>query len=256
HQQNRLGVGHAIWMAKDVIKDADELFIILGDTIYDTELSHFLNVEGSYVGVKKVDKPGDFGVAEIGDNGQVKKVVEKPRIPMSNMALVGLYKIKEVSKLVSCLSHLVEEDIRTNDEYQLTDALMMMIKDGVILNTLTINNWYDCGKKDVLLETNAMLLKKENFASKNLPPYQNSIVIPPVSIGKNCTIKNSIVGPNVTIADNAVIRHAIVSDSIIGNYAKIEEIVLRHSVVGNDASLKGLRQSLNIGDNTEIDFSN
>ncbi len=254
-QENRLGLGHAIWTARKKLKGVDEIFIILGDTIYETELSKFLSLENSCVGVKKVNAPGDFGVAELNDNGQVIRMVEKPKIPKSNLALVGLYKIKEVEILLSCLDEIISNDIRTNDEYQLTDALMMMIKKGVNFIPLTINNWYDCGKKDVLLETNSMLLKKEGFVSSDLPPYYNTIIIHPVAIGKNCKISSSIIGPHVTIGENTVINHSVVSNSIIGNFAKIEEIVLRKSVVGNDASIKGMRQSLNIGDNTEIDFS-
>ncbi len=255
-QENRLGLGHAIWTARKTLKKVDEVFIILGDTIYDTDLSKFLDLENSSVGVKKVDVPGDFGVAEINEENRVIKMVEKPKIPKSNLALVGLYKINEVDVLIESLEHLISNDIRTNDEYQLTDALMMMIEKGVDFSALTINNWYDCGKKDVLLETNSMLLKKDGYVSSDLPSYYNTIIIHPVAIGENCKISSSIIGPHVTIGDNTVINHSIVSDSIIGNYAKIEEIVLRESVVGNDASIKGIRQSLNIGDNTEIDFSN
>ncbi len=254
-QDNRLGLGHAIWTARETLKGVDEIFIILGDTIYDTDLVRFLNSEHSCVGVKKVDTPREFGVAEINDAGQVVKMVEKPKIPKSNMALVGLYKIKEVDVLVQSLNQIISNDLRTNEEYQLTDALMMMIDNGVGFSPVTINNWYDCGKKEVLLETNSMLLKKEGFVTSDLPSYYNTIIIHPVAIGKNCKISSSIIGPHVTIGDNTVINHSVVSDSIIGNYAKIEEIVLKESVVGNDASIKGMRQSLNIGDNTEIDFS-
>jgi glucose-1-phosphate thymidylyltransferase len=255
YQEKRLGLGHAIWTARHTFKGVDELFIILGDTIYDTELDKFLEREESCIGIKKVATPGEFGVAEMDDEWRIVRLVEKPRIPKSNMALVGLYKIHEVPLLVSALNHVISEDLRTNDEYQLTDALMVMLQQGAVFTPVTINSWYDCGKKDVLLETNSILLKKEGFATSHLPAYDNTIIIPPISVGENCRISNSIIGPHVTIGDNTVINHAIVSDSIIGNYAKIEQIVLNHSVVGNDASIKGFQQSLNIGDNTEIDFS-
>ncbi len=253
-QENRLGLGHAIWTARKSLVGVDELFIILGDTIYDTDLNHFIHTETSCVGVRRVDNPREFGVAELSE-GKVTRMVEKPKIPKSNMALVGLYKIREVNILLESLEHLVSNDIRTNDEYQLTDALMRMIEQGVDFTPITINNWYDCGKKEVLLNTNAMLLKKEGFASEDLGSNFDTIIIHPVAIGKNCDISNSIIGPHVTIGDNTIISHSVVSESIIGNYAKIEEIVLKESVIGNDTSIKGFRQSLNIGDNTEIDFS-
>ncbi len=255
HQENRLGLGHAIWMAKESLREADELFIILGDTIYDTDLSPFLSLENSCVGIKKVDIPSEFGIAEINEKREVIRMVEKPKIPKSNQALVGLYKIKEIDVLLEALDYIVTNDYRTNDEYQLTDALMMMVEKGVIFHSITINNWYDCGKKEVLLETNLMLLNKAGFVSSNIPEYYNTIVIHPVAIGKDCDISNSIIGPHVTIGEHTTINDSVISDSIIGNYAKIEEIVLKKSVIGNDTSIKGFRHSLNIGDNTEIDFS-
>ena len=99
------------------------------------------------------------------------------------------------------------------------------------------------------------MLDKEGYASTNLPAYHNSIIIHPVSIGEGCQISNSIIGPHVTVANNAHINYSIVKDSIIGSFSTIEEAVLRQSIVGSDAAIKGLSQSLNIGDNTEIDFS-
>ena len=130
-----------------------------------------------------------------------------------------------------------------------------MVEQGVSFTTFEVDNWYDCGKKDILLDTNAMLLKRQGNATEDHPSYENSIIVPPVSIGKDCKIRNSIIGPNVCIGDNCELDHAIVSNSIIGSYAHIAEAVLQKSSIGSDASIKGLSLSLNIGDNTEIDFS-
>jgi dTDP-glucose pyrophosphorylase len=254
-QNSREGSAHAIWTAKDAIGDTEEIFIFFGDTIVDVDLKKFIDQPNSSVGVMKVQDPREFGVVEQGEDGFLKKVVEKPNIPKSNLAMVGLYKIKEVSKLISVIQHNIDNRIQTHGEYQLTDALMGMIENDIKISAIPVNNWFDCGKKEVLLETNAMLLDKEGYASANLPPFDNTIIIDPVSIGSNCEISNSIIGPHVTIGDNVRIDYSIVKESIIGNYATIEEVVLQHSLVGSDAAIKGLRQSLNIGDNTEIDFS-
>ena len=132
---------------------------------------------------------------------------------------------------------------------------MRMIEKGIPFSAITVDNWFNCGKKEVLLETNAILLDREGYASNDLPNYDNSIIIHPVSIGEGCQISNSIIGPHATIGQNAVIANAIIKNSIIGNYAFIKEVILQKSVVGNDTAITGLRQSLNIGDNTEIDFS-
>ncbi len=254
-QEERNGLGHAIWTAQDAIKDASEVFIVLGDTIFDLDLDKMLQKSTSCLGVQKVEDPRNFGVVEYCDDGYVCKVIEKPRIPKSNMAMVGLYKIKEVQTLIDSIDYNIKNDIRTRNEFQLTDGLMRMIEQGVKFSTTNVNNWFDCGKKDILLETNAMLLDKEGFASVDLPPFDNTIIIHPVSIGKNCKLSNSIIGPHVTIGDNVKVDYSIIKESIIGNYASIEEVILTKSVVGNDAAIRGLSQSLNIGDNTEIDFS-
>jgi len=254
-QDSRQGLGHAIWMTKDIIKDADEIIIFLGDTILDLNLKAFMETPTSCLAVKRVEDPRNFGVIELGNDGYVEKVVEKPKIPKSNLAMVGLYKIKEVNALLVAMDELIASDNRTYGEFQLTDAIMTMIANGVKFSSMRVDNWFDCGKKEILLETNAQLLDKEGYASASLPDYDNTIIIHPVSIGKGCNIKNSIIGPHVTIGENVNINYAIVKDSIIGNYALIEEVILTQSIVGNDAAIKGLSQSLNIGDNTEIDFS-
>lgn len=254
-QNERLGLGHAVWSAREELADTEDIFIVLGDTIFDLDLSRMMAEPTSCLAIKRVDTPWEFGVAEISETGYVEKVVEKPKIPKSNMALVGLYKIKEVQGLLNAIKYNIDNNIRTVGEFQLTDGIMRMIEKGVKFRTVTVDNWFDCGKKEVLLETNTMLLKRKKYATQHIPKFEDAIIIPPVSLGKNCKIKHSIVGPNVAVGDNASIEFSIVKNSIIGNYAHLNEVVLHKSVVGADASIKGLSQSLNIGDNTEMDFS-
>ncbi len=254
-QSERLGSAHAVWTAKEFFQDADEVFIFFGDAIIDANFQQIVETPNSCLGVKKVRDPWEYGVVEFNRKGLVQRVVEKPKIPKSDMAMVGIYKIKEVPMLIDALDFNIANNLRTNGEFPLTDALMRMIEKGIKFNAFTVDNWFNCGKKEVLLETNALLLDKEGYASDDLPNFDNSIVIHPVSIGPDCEIVNSIIGPHVTIGSNAKIHNAIVMDSIIGNYVFIKEVILQKSVVGNDTAITGLRQSLNIGDNTEIDFS-
>jgi glucose-1-phosphate thymidylyltransferase len=256
YQEHREGSGHAIWSAREAIEDEDEIIIAFGDTIFDMDMTEMIECEHSCIGVKKVSDPREFGVADIDLKGFVQKMIEKPRIPRSNLAIVGLYKIKEVAALIKSVEDLIENDERTVGEIQLTDALQKMLGQGVVMKSVPVSNWFDCGRKEVLLETNAMLLSKPGYSSDafNLPEYENTIIIHPVSIGKDCEISNSIIGPHVSIGHNVTISHAIVKDSIIGNYAALSDVVLKKSVLGSDASIKGMNLSLNIGDNTEIDF--
>ncbi len=246
------GTGHAIWLAKEIIQD-DELLIVLGDTIADVNLTQLLQSETTTLCVKKVEDPRLFGVAELHTDGSIKKLIEKPTIPKSNLALVGIYRIKETAKLFEAIEYNIQHKITTQNEYHLTDALMRMIDQGVVMKTVDVDNWFDCGKKEILLDTNATLLKRLNYDTTKYT-FENTIIIPPVFIGKNCSIANSIIGPNVSVGDHATLNYAVIKDSIIGPYAQIEYTILDRSLIGNDAVFIGMKQSLNIGDSTEINF--
>ena len=179
---------------------------------------------------------------------------KKPAIPKSNMALVGVYKIKETGFLFSCIQKIIDADIKSYDEFNLTDALECMIQNGVKFQPFKVQNWFDCGKKETLLESNATLLKKFGGNVTEKHAFENTIIIPPVSIGEGCDIKNSVIGPNVAIGENSRLNHAIIKDSIIGSYSNLYEIVLNTSLIGSDAEVRGVSRSLNIGDNTAIDL--
>jgi glucose-1-phosphate thymidylyltransferase len=251
-QNERMGTGHAISLAKNIVGN-DEVIIVLGDTIAEYDLKEVLAAPCSMLGVKKVDDPRNFGVAEIDEEGKITRVVEKPAIPKSNMALVGIYKIKHSEMMFSCIEKQMEAGADFFD-LNLTDALECMIGLGEEFRSFKVSNWFDCGKKETLLESNAILLKKfgGNVFEEN--PFQNTIIIPPVSIGQGCVIKNSVIGPNVAIGDHTSLNHTIIKDSIIGSYSNLIEIVLNSSLIGNDAEVKGVSRHLNIGDNTAIDL--
>lgn len=252
-QNDRQGTGHAIEITKEIV-GADEVIIVLGDTIAEYNLAEMIEAPHSIIAIKKVDDPRNFGVAEVDEAGMITKLVEKPAIPKSNMALVGVYKIKESGILFECLTTIQDRKMRSYDDFNLTDALDCMLQHGVAFTALKVENWYDCGQKETLIASNAILLKKfgNNMASTCI--QNNTIIIPPVSIGEGCIIKNSVIGPNVSIGDNTVINHAIIKDSIIGAYSNLYEIVLNNSLIGSDAEVKGVSRNLNIGDNTAIDL--
>jgi len=253
YQNERQGTGHAIELTRTIVGE-DEVFVALGDTICEYDVQEVINSPYSMLGVKKVDDPRNFGVAEINEDGFIDHVVEKPAIPKSNMALVGLYKIKETHFLFQCLHHLFTQNIRSYGEYNLTDALDCMIKRGAQFKSFKVKSWFDCGKKESLLESNATLLKKFGGQIHESLQSENSIIIPPVSIGPGCVLKNAIIGPHVAIGADSNIQFSIIRDSIIGSFTNLFEVVLDNSLIGSDASVKGLSRSLNIGDNTEIDF--
>lgn len=258
-QEPRLGLAHAIYLCKSHFEGNESTPVIaLGDTIVDADLHALLAAEHSVVSVAEVDNPSAFGIAEVNEQGIATRLIEKPLIPKSNLALVGLYKIVEKQQLFEALSGIVEPVLskphNERQETHLTDALMVMVRQGVQIHTERVRSWYDCGEKSTLLETNRTLLKKANYPAPH-EKYPGSVLVPPVYIPEHCTIEHSIVGPNVALGEHTRIAGSIVEDTIVGDYSTLESMVLRHSVVGNDTTLRGRWQSINIGDNTEIDFN-
>lgn len=256
HQNDRKGTGHAIYLTADVVGDS-EVLIVYGDTICDYNLQEILGNPHSVVGVKRVDDPRNFGVAEIDKDNKILKVAEKPTIPKSNMAMVGIYKINETRLMYEVLARELEKDSAIDGEYHFTTIMQEMIKSGIVFDAYKMNHWFDCGRKETLLETNKTLLKKMYEEKKEMVlPEQliNTVIIPPVNIGKGCVIRDAIIGPSVSIGENSTVASSIIKNSILGNYARLEEVVLEASIIGSDAYVKGVCQSLNIGDNTEIDL--
>jgi glucose-1-phosphate thymidylyltransferase len=156
--------------------------------------------------------------------------------------------------LFYCLETMIRDGLTSNDEYSLTDALECMIRSGAHFRSSKVQNWFDCGKKDTLLESNATLLKKLGGVISEEHVFENVIIIPPVSIAKGCEIRNSIIGPNVAIGEKTNVNYSIVKDSIIGSFSKLFDVVLHDSLIGSDTEIKGETRTLNIGDNTEIDL--
>lgn len=248
-QEEALGLGHAIQVAIPTIDD-DEIFIILGDTIFDVDLKKVFLNKNSSLGVKMVDDPSRFGVA-VCENGKIIKLIEKPKEIISKLALVGLYFITNANLLKDSLNELFNKKIKTRGEYQLTDALQIMIDKGEKLTTFQVEGWYDCGKPETLLSTNQFLLTKRGTNRR----VENVVINDPVFISENALIKNSVIGPFTTISENCEITDSIIRNSIVSSGAKIEKAMLENSIIGSNAIVKSNFKKLNTGDSSEIEFN-
>ena len=248
-EQNEMkGQAHAIRLAKDFIDQ--EVLIIFGDTIWETDFARLARVQGDgLIYTKEVPDPRRFGVALL-KGGFVTKFVEKPATPVSNLAVVGVYYFRNWQRLLSALDALIERNIQTKGEYFLADAMQLMIEDGAQLEAETIPVWEDCGTVPAILQTNRYLLTKQGSHARDLP---GSVILSPVYISDNARIVNSIIGPNVSISEDATVENSIVRDSIISEGAHIENRVLEGSLIGKDALVRGTFQRLNVGDSSEID---
>ncbi len=247
-QEERLGLGHAIYLARHTISK-DPVLIILGDTVFDVNLSAMTKGEFSSIGVKEVSDARRFGVAETKD-GFVTKLVEKPENPSSNLAIVGLYFIRRPDILLDCLKNMIKNDLRTKGEFQLTDGLQQMIERGEKIKTYAIDGWFDCGKPETLLETNKHLLGQHSTHTSS----PGVVVIHPVFISPSAVVKNSVVGPNTTIAAGASVEDSIVRNSIISEDAVVKSSLLEESIIGSNAIVRGGYKRINIGDSSELEF--
>jgi glucose-1-phosphate thymidylyltransferase len=247
-QDERLGLGHAIYLSRNTM-NAEPVLIILGDTIFDVDLGPVLRQQYSSLGVKMVDDPRRFGVAET-QNGSIVRLVEKPEHPMSNLAVVGLYYIHNPRLLISCLNELVAKDIRTKGEYQLTDALQMMIERGEAMKTFMVDGWYDCGKPETLLSTNRALLEKKSTSRQ----VEGVVVIDPVYISPSAKLTSCVIGPFTSVGEGASISESIVRNSIVGEEAQVHRSLLDNSIVGSGATVMGSFNRVNVGDSSEVNF--
>jgi glucose-1-phosphate thymidylyltransferase len=248
-QTERLGLGHAVRMTRDLVI-GHPVFIVLGDTIFRADFTAVIEGGESAIGVHEVDDPRRFGIVETKD-GVASRLVEKPDQPTSNLAIVGVYYLVDSKLLFEALDTLVAKDLRTKGEYQLTDALQLMIEQGHRIRPFKVDGWYDCGKTETLLETNRELL---DHPTRPATPSQHpgAVVIPPVAIDPTAVIEHSIVGPHVSIAARAVVREAVVRNSIVNEDAVVEQILLEGSVIGENALVRGNFRHLNVGDSSEV----
>ena len=249
-QEEMKGQAHAIALAEDHIDQP--VLVIFGDTIWETDWSRLDRVQGDgLIFVSEVSDPRRFGVVTLQD-GHVTRFVEKPDRPISNLAVVGVYYLKNWQSLVQSLNDLFARNIQTKGEYYLADALQLMIDRGAQLEAETIPVWEDCGTREALLQTNRYLLSKNGT---HTPSTMESQVIQPVYIAEDAQITRSIVGPYVSISSGVIVEDSILRDCIINEDAHITSATLEMSLVGKDARVCGTFERLNVGDSSEIDFA-
>ncbi|MDA3871442.1 MAG: sugar phosphate nucleotidyltransferase [Candidatus Marinimicrobia bacterium] len=246
-QKEMKGLGHAILQGLD---DSDEpALIILGDTIIETDFRKFVLEDENILAVVKVDNPKRFGIVETDSEDNITKMVEKPDDPKSDLAIAGIYLVRSQKVLKLAIEKLISENITTKSEYQITDALQIMINNGEKIQALKIDDWYDCGTRKTLLSTNKYLLSKTKKTKKK---FSNSIIKDNVFIGENVKIADSIIGPNVSLGNETKIDNSIISNTIINKNTTISNKLIIDSIIGESVIVKGELSSLNIGNDSII----
>ncbi|RKY56231.1 MAG: nucleotidyl transferase [Candidatus Neomarinimicrobiota bacterium] len=242
-QKKRRGLGHAVLQGLD---SSDEpVLILLGDTILDLNFYKFAQSRYNVIGVMTVEDPRRFGIVEVKDEW-VTKLVEKPENPISKLAIAGVYLLQSQKRLKKAIEYIIENDITTKGEYQLTDALQVMLSWNERMKIEKVKACCDCGTRKTLFETNRYLLEKINYETRK---YPNSVIIPPVYIHPKADIRKSVIGPYVSIGDGVTICDSVIEDSIINDGANLKNVCLKNSLLGFKSTIKGKYHIVDVRDN-------
>jgi glucose-1-phosphate thymidylyltransferase len=251
-QKELNGQSTAVYLAKDVLEGP--MLMVFVDTIVQTDLSGLKDEAADAVAwVKQVEDPRRFGVAEVGPDGFVTRLVEKPTDIKNNLVVVGFYYFKDARLLMECIEEQLAREIKTNNEYFLADAVNLMLQRGVQMRVQPVEVWQDCGKPETVLETNRYLLEHGHDNSGQVQ-QDSFIVIPPVNINPSAHVSHSVIGPHVTLAAGCHVENSIVRDSIIDEGAQIKHAALTGSLIGKEARVVGKFRVFNVGDSSEVGF--
>lgn len=249
-QDQPLGTGHAIMCAAPSL--SGPAVIAYADTLIRASFELDQTAD-AVIWTKEVPNPEAYGVVNLNEDNNIVELVEKPTTFVSNQAVIGIYYFKEVAVLKEKLEEVLNENLMHGGEYQINDGIKKMMADGRIFKTGTVQEWMDCGNKNVTLETNAKMLgflhadgEEQLIASTAV--LENATVIPPCYIGQNVVLRNVTVGPSVSIGEQTVIEDSTVKNSLIQSKSHIKNANLDQAMIGNFVKYDGKGTKLSIGD--------
>lgn len=241
------GPAHAVFLARERVDG--ELLIIFNDTLFDADLVSIKEtMADGIIWVKEVQDPRRFGLV-VTQGDRITALIEKPEVPPSNLAMIGMYYMKDGQALMERIERVIQTGRTVNGEFYLPDPLQLMLDEGHYLQAAPVQGWYDCGTIEALLDTNRILLEN---GQQSVVRTEDAVIIPPVCIESGARISESVVGPYVSIAPKSVIHRSIIRDSIINEEAVVEDSVLYRSLVGEGAFVKRISGRLNVGDSSTI----
>ncbi|MEQ9188581.1 MAG: sugar phosphate nucleotidyltransferase [Cryomorphaceae bacterium] len=247
YQDQALGTGHAIYCAEPSLDGP--VIVAFADTLFRANFKIDPTQDGT-IWVKQIEDPSQFGVVKVNEAGAITDFVEKPKTYVSDLAIIGIYFFKDGGHLKSELKYLMDNQVVKGGEYQLTDALENMKRQGVVFRPGTVDHWMDCGNKNATVNTNKMILEFEKGVDQvsSRATISNSTLIQPVLISEGAVIENSVVGPHVSVGKNTTIRNARISNSIVRADASIDNAVIDNSLVGTNTHISRRPLDLSLGD--------
>ena len=249
-QDKPLGTGHAIMCAEPSL--SGPAVVAYADTLIRAEFD--LDAEAdSVIWTKKVENPEAYGVVKLNEKEEITELVEKPERFVSDQAVIGIYYFKDILVLKQKLQEVLDENIMNGGEYQINDGIKRMMAEGRVFKTGTVDEWMDCGNKNVTLDTNTKMLHflkadgEEQLISDSVV-MENSKIIEPCFIGNNVILRNTTLGPNVSIGKDCLVEGSTVKNSLIQNQTQIKNANLDHAMIGSHVKYDGKFKAVSIGD--------
>ncbi len=247
YQEQALGISHALLFAKELF--TGKVIVAFADTLFKANFKVDTNQDG-IIWVQKVADPSQFGVVKLNQAGEIIELVEKPSTFVSDLAIIGIYYFKDGVALRNEMQNLIDNDIKEKGEYQFTSALVALQKKGARFCPGQVEEWLDCGNKDVLVQTNTRYLEfiKDQQLISPKAKVINSVILPPCYVADGVVIENSVVGPHVSVGESTTLRDSRISQSIIQRHTTVSKALLHNSVLGNFVTFEGESEDVNLGD--------
>lgn len=248
-QESMDGLADAVHRAAPHVAD-EPVLVVLGDTLFSADLISAIRSPCNMIAVHRVDDPSRFGVVVM-EEGKVARLVEKPREHISDLAIVGVYYFVSASRLIEATSELIESGRRTRGEFQLTDAMQLMLQQGDEFSTFDVEDWFDCGKPETLLETNRVLLDRLDHDPPAGHGGGNSFTMP-VFVAPDASLEGCRIGPHVSIGPGSRLVRSTVRDSILAGDCEIVDSRLHGSLLGRGTRVHGFSGVVDIGDSCSV----
>lgn len=251
YQEEPLGTAHAIMCAAELLDGP--VIVAFADTLFKTDYKIDPSQEG-VIFVQRVEDPRAFGVVKLSEEGYITDFVEKPETFVSDLAIIGIYYFRDSHALKAEMQHLLDNDIRSKGEFQLTDAMETLKKKGSRFVPGEVEEWLDCGNKDATVNTNQRMLeiKYPQGHIDSSADLQGAVVIHPCYVGPHAKVKESVIGPHVSIGSKSTLLNCVIKNSIIQNNAHLHRIIAENSMAGSHVTYHGNAKDLSIGDYTNI----
>lgn len=254
YQDQPLGTAHAILCAAELLHGKTVVAFV--DTLFKANFHIDTNADG-IIWTHRVADPSKYGVVKLNEKNIITEFVEKPSTFVSDMAIIGIYYFKDGDYLLNELQYLLDNDIKDKGEYQLTSALENMKQKDSQFTIAFVEEWLDCGNKEMTVYTNQRILefcadRQESLVAKGVI-LENSLIVPPCFIDSGVVLRNSVVGPHVSIGKNTHITNSVVRNSIIQNNNHISNKVLQDSMIGSHTNIRGKASDYSLGDYSTVE---